>query len=202
LIVEVDEAARLLSAGRVVAYPTETVFGLGADVFEPRALEALRALKGRDPDRGLSVLVRDLSALERWLSDIPETARLLAGRFWPGPLTLVLPVGDLAVFSGVATELGVGFRCSSHPTAAQLARLVARPIASTSCNRSGEEPCGSACEVRQRFGPELPIASGHAGGLPPSTVAGISPAGELRILREGAIPAKDLLGLAQSPRRI
>jgi L-threonylcarbamoyladenylate synthase len=192
LIVEVDEAARLLSAGRVVAYPTETVFGLGADVFEPRALEALRALKDRDPDRGLSVLVRDLSTLEPLLSDIPEAARLLAERFWPGPLTLVLAVSDSAAFSGVATELGVGFRCSSHPTAARLARLVERPIASTSCNRSGEEPCASTCEVRQRFGPELPVARGRAGGLVPSTVVAISPAGELRILREGAIPANDL----------
>ncbi len=198
MIVEVEEAARLLRAGRVVAYPTETVFGLGADVFDPRAVEALHALKGREAHRGVAVLVPDLAALESWLPDVPESARRLARRFWPGPLTLVLPVAD-AAFSAVVTESGVGFRCSSHPVAARLARLVDRPVASTSCNRSGEPPCASSAEVRGHFGPELPVVRGAAGGLVPSTVVAIHPAGELRVLREGAISSGELL--EQRPAR-
>lgn len=191
MIVDVREAAHLLRAGAVVAYPTETVFGLGADVSDPRALEALLALKGRAADRGMAVLVRGPDALESCLPELPEAAGRLARAFWPGPLTLVLrPVP--ALLAAVATELGVGFRCSAHPVAASLAKLVERPIAATSCNRSGEPPCTSAAEVLGRFGSELPVLAGRASGLAPSTVVAVSPAGELRILREGAILASEL----------
>ncbi len=176
----------------MVAYPTETVFGLGVDVFEPRALAALHALKGRAPERGLSVLVREASALEAWLASVPEAARLLTKRFWPGPLTLVLSQVDVA-FAGVATELGVGFRCSTHPVAACLARLSERPIAATSCNRSGEAPCRTACEVHELFGRELPVVEGAAGRLAPSSVVALRPEGKLRLVRAGAIPFDEIL---------
>lgn len=197
MIVPVEEAARLLSQGGVVAYPTETVFGLGADALDRGALERLLELKGRDPARGLSVLVPDLCALERWLPELPEPARLLAKRYWPGPLTLVLPVAD-ELLSAVATDFGVGFRCSSHPVAAELARRVRNPIVSTSCNRSGEEPCGTAREVQERFGEDLPVVAGPAGGPVPSTVVAIRPDGDLRCLREGAIPFEELRACAHA----
>ena len=199
MIVSADEAVRLLGTGRVVAYPTETVFGLGVDVFEPSALEALQVLKGRAPERGLSVLVRDASALEAWLPSLPEPALLLTKRFWPGPLTLVLQQVDVA-FAQVATEFGVGFRCSSHPVAARLARLYERPIAATSCNRSGEAPCGTACEVHELFGQELPVVAGTAGNLAPSSVVALDPDGNLRLLREGAIRFDAILEAAALSR--
>ncbi len=199
MIVCLDEAVRLLGAGGVVAYPTETVFGLGVDVFEPRALEALHALKGRAPERGLSVLVRDASALEAWLPSVPEAALLLTKRFWPGPLTLVLPEADVA-FAGVATEFGVAFRCSAHPVAARLARLSERPIAATSCNRSGEAPCRTACEVHELFGRELPVVEGAAGRLAPSSVVALRPEGKLRLVRAGAIPFDEILAAAALSR--
>jgi L-threonylcarbamoyladenylate synthase len=91
--------------------------------------------------------------------------------------------------AGVATPLGVGFRCSPQPTAAALARAAGRPLVSTSCNKSGAQPCRTAAEVERAFGPELAIAGGEAaGGLPPSTVVAVRADGALERVREGAIP--------------
>jgi L-threonylcarbamoyladenylate synthase len=188
VIVAVAEAARRLERGDVVAYPTETVYGLGADARSAAALERLCALKGRDPTRGMSVLVADAAALERCVPALPARARELARRFWPGPLTLVVPFADPA-FAPVATERGVGFRCSPQPTAQALARAARCPVVSTSANRSGEPPARDAVGVVACFGDDLPIAGGEpAGGLSPSTVVAVTADGKLDLLREGALP--------------
>jgi L-threonylcarbamoyladenylate synthase len=190
-VVAIAEAARLLQEGQVVAYPTETVYGLGADVRSARALERLHALKGRPREHSVSVLVADLAALEDLVPGLPSGARALAQRFWPGPLTLVLEQGR-DVLPLVASERGVGFRCSPDPTAGALARA-AGPIASTSANRSGARPARSAAEVEASFGPELPVAGGApAGGLAPSTVVALRPDGSLELLREGPLGLAEL----------
>jgi L-threonylcarbamoyladenylate synthase len=193
VIVGIEEAARWLGAGGVVAYPTETVYGLGTDALSAEAVARLRELKGRGADQGLSILVAGLADLQRWALDLPERAVRLARAFWPGPLTLVVAVrpGEL---SAVETPDGVGFRCSPQPSAAALVLALGRPLVTTSANRSGEPPCRSAREVAQVFGGELPIAGGEdAGGAPPSTVVAVARSGELRILREGPIRAQELL---------
>ena len=187
MIVSVAEAVRVLADAQVLAYPTETVYGLGADPRSAPALGRLRALKGLGDQRGVSLLIADLKALQALAPELPERARSLAERFWPGPLTLVVRVADLALDS-VATARGVGFRCSPHPTAAALARAFAGPIVSTSCNRSGEPPCRDARAVERVFGAGLPVAGGEpCGGLPPSTVVAVAPDGSLELLREGAL---------------
>jgi L-threonylcarbamoyladenylate synthase len=188
LIVGVRRAAELLRRGDLVAYPTETVYGLGVDATSRAALSSLRAAKGREADRGLSVLVAGIADLERYAPEIPERARRLAERLWPAPVTLVVPGCD-ARLRAVATEWGVGFRCSSHATAAALARAFGGPIVSTSCNRSGAEPCRTAAEVETVFGADLAVAIGDdAGGAAPSTVVAVRADGGLELLREGAIP--------------
>ncbi len=188
MIVGIEEAVGCLVDGGVVAYPTETVYGLGVDATSPSALEALAALTGREPERALSILVADRVQLEARVPKLPDAARQLAQRFWPGPLTLVVPVGATELV-GVASALGVGFRCSPQLSAAALARRCPRPIVSTSANRSGERPCHSAEEVAACFGAELPIVGGErAGGFPPSTVVGVDEDGKLVLLRAGAIP--------------
>jgi len=193
LILDVAAAVERLERGEVVAYPTETVYGLGADALSSEALARLRALKGRAPERGLSVLIADAPALDRCVSALPEAARRLSRRFWPGPLTLVVPVDDAAL-GGVATEHGVGFRCSPQPTAAALARAFGRPLVSTSCNATGEQPCGTADEVREAFGAELPIVGGEpSGGRAPSTVVAVDRHGDPKLLREGAVPYTEVL---------
>jgi L-threonylcarbamoyladenylate synthase len=188
LIVDVRRAAELLRRGELVAYPTETVYGLGVDATSRPALARLRAAKGQEADRGLSVLVAEVAHLGRLAPDLPARARRIAERFWPGPVTLVVPEFD-ARLRAVATRRGVGFRCSPHPTAAALARAFGEPIVSTSCNRSGEEPCRTAAEVESVFGADLAVAVGDdSGGSPPSTVVAVLADGGLELLREGAIP--------------
>lgn len=185
MIVAVPEAAERLRKGELVAYPTETVYGLGADATCPHAVDLLFARKGLERARGVSVLIGDPDALETWVPDLPERARELIRRFWPGPLTIVLPTPAL---QRVATKSGVGFRCSSHPTALALARALGRPLVATSCNPTGEPPCRTAAEVERAFGPELVVAGGEpAGGLPPSTVVAVDARGRLDVLRAGAL---------------
>lgn len=192
MIVLLDAAVRLLARGELVAYPTETVWGLGAGAFSPEGVARLLALKGREAERGLSVLVPDASALAHHAAPLPERAARLAVRFWPGPLTLVVPVSDPR-FAAVRTPLGVGFRCSPHATASGLARAADQPVVSTSCNRSGEPPCTIRDEVERAFGTQLAILAGDpASGLAPSTVVAVSADGVLALLREGAISFADL----------
>jgi L-threonylcarbamoyladenylate synthase len=196
VIVPVAEAAQRLREGLVVAYPTETVYGLGVDARSSGALARLRELKGRDAEQGLSLLIADLAVLEHWAPQLPARARALARAFWPGPLTLVVPVaaGPLAA---VATSDGVGFRCSPQPTAAALAAAFGAPLVSTSANRSGQPPLARAREVEDLFGAGLPIAGGEdAGGALPSTVVAVSAGGALRILRPGPIAAEELFAIA------
>ena len=193
MIVDVGEAVERLSRGEVVAYPTETVYGLGVDAGSEQALERLFRLKGRDPTQALSVLVLDLDHLAGLVPDLPATARTLALNFWPGPLTLVI-IARASQLSRVSSSHGVGFRCSSHPVARALAFHSDRHVVSTSCNRSGQPPCSSAEAVETLFGEDLPIAGGGvAGGRAPSTVVAVSPNGKVELLREGEVPYAKLL---------
>ena len=195
IVARADAVARL-ARGELVAYPTETVYALGADAFSPAALERLLESKGRAAERGLSVGIRDAAALAQLVPDLPAAARRLAARFWPGPLTLVVRVADPA-FVAVATPLGVGFRCSPQPSAAALARAAPHPIVATSANRSGEPPARTAAEVEACFGPELAILGGEpASGLAPSTVVAVRSDGSLELLRAGDLPLAELLAVA------
>jgi L-threonylcarbamoyladenylate synthase len=187
VIVSLAEAVTRLARGELVAYPTETVYALGADAFLPSGLERLLDAKGRPAERGLSVLIRDAAELARIAPELPAAAARLAARFWPGPLTLVVPVSDPR-FAGVATPLGVGFRCSPQPTAAALAHAAPHPVVSTSCNASGAPPCVTAAEVEASFGPGLAVLGGEpAAGLAPSTVVAVGAQGGLRLLRAGEL---------------
>jgi len=192
-LVDLEHAAHCLIQGEVVAYPTETVYGLGADASSSAALDRLFQLKGRERGRALSVMVPDLEGLARLAPDLSEAARRLCHRFWPGPLTLVVPV-SADELSAVASPHGVGFRCSTHPAAQALARAFSRPVVSTSCNRSGSPPCRDPEQVRQVFGGALPVLRGEpAGGLAPSTVVAVEKGGRTELLREGAIPYARIL---------
>jgi len=199
VIVDAGRAAELLESGEVVAYPTETVMGLGADARSPAALARLCALKGSESERGFSVLVRDVEALADLSTGASPLARGLAERFWPGPLTLVLELADPA-FAGVASERGVGLRCSPHPAARELAARVRMAIVSTSCNKAGDAPCRSAAEAERVFGAELPVLAGEPGGLEPSTVVALSASGGLEILREGPLSEREIHACAREIR--
>ncbi|GGA45924.1 threonylcarbamoyl-AMP synthase [Kroppenstedtia guangzhouensis] len=144
----IREAATLLREGRLVAFPTETVYGLGASATDPEAVASIYKAKGRPSDNPLIVHLADEQGLKDWVREIPESGCLLARRFWPGPLTLILPHrGNLApqVTAGLPT---VGVRIPSHPVALALLKNSGLPVAAPSANRSGKPSPTEAGHVR------------------------------------------------------
>ena len=150
--VSLADAVAWIARGGVLAYPTETVWGLGADARSDAAVAGLRAFKGRSDDAPLSVLVSGVAALAPLGFRVDATAQRLAAEFWPGPLTLVLRC-DGRFARGVASGATIGVRCSPHPAALELARRCERarvgPPTATSCNASGEPPAATRADARR-----------------------------------------------------
>ncbi|MCE5169238.1 threonylcarbamoyl-AMP synthase [Paenibacillus profundus] len=143
------EAAAMLAAGQTVAFPTETVYGLGANACDSEAVERIFIAKGRPSDNPLIVHIADVAQLDALVLPYGETAQRLMERFWPGPLTIVLPVRPNAVSSRVTAGLDtVGVRMPAHDTALALIRAAGCPIAAPSANRSGRPSPTRAEHVR------------------------------------------------------
>ncbi len=150
---DIAQAVAALASGAVVAYPTETVYGLGADAADQDALEALIELKGRGAGKGLSLLVTGLAMAAELLSEPPPAAaRELAECFWPGPLTLVLPAVESLPSALRGPGGGVGLRCSPDPLASALLSAFGRPLSSTSANPSGAPEARTVEQAREYFG--------------------------------------------------
>jgi len=186
----IGEAVDWVRDGGLLAYPTETVWGLGADACSVAAIDRLRGWKGQRESAPLSILIADPDTLEPLGFEFNELARRLAGVFWPGPLTLVM--NCRGVFApGVPRHDGaVGVRCSSHPISAALARRLAAegvgPITSTSLN--GTDPDSPRL---------LAVEGAEAGGEGESTV--IDTTGpELAVLRWGALAKPNLAAVLES----
>lgn len=161
----VNAAARLVRSGGVIAYPTESVYGLGCDPQDPYAVSHLLSIKGRSADKGLILIAADVEALQPWI-EIPDNdwrGEILAS--WPGPNTWVLPRQPLAPawIGGGRPTLAV--RVTDHPLANGLCRAIGGAIVSTSANRSGQPPLRTALAVRRQFGPFLNgVLGGAVGG--------------------------------------
>jgi L-threonylcarbamoyladenylate synthase len=183
------KACDTLRAGGVVAFPTETYYGLAVDPFNPAALARLFALKGRSADKPVLLIVDDPSQLADLAAEIPPLFAFLMQKFWPGPLTLVFPgVPSLPeMLTGHQSTIGV--RISSHPVAQQFVRAYGRPITATSANFSGHPAAVTAGEVREQLGPELDMIldGGETPGGQGSTLLGYEE-GRIRLLRAGVIP--------------
>ncbi|MEX2600537.1 MAG: L-threonylcarbamoyladenylate synthase [Balneolaceae bacterium] len=183
---KLETAANLIRSGGVVAFPTETVYGLGADAWNPDAVRQIFELKGRPSDNPLIVHLADPSGADDFASDIHPDARKLMKTYWPGPLTLVVQkkpgVPDI-VSGGLPT---VAIRIPDHPVARQLI-LQSGPLVAPSANRSGRPSPTRPAHVREDFGDDLPILDGGptAIGLE-STVIDVT-AAPFRLLRPGAI---------------
>lgn len=189
----IDQAVALLRAGQVVALPTETVYGLGADALNPDAVARIFALKGRPADHPLIVHLPPEAALEDWAADVPAAARALAAAFWPGPLTLILRRHarvPLAVTGGQDT---VALRVPDHPLALALLRAFASGIAAPSANRFGHISPTTAAHVRDEFGDAVPLIldGGPCRVGLESTIVDLS-RGAPVVLRPGAIGAADI----------
>ena len=154
---EIDRAVDALREGEVVAFPTETVYGLGADAQNPDAVRKVFELKGRPATHPLIVHLDHPRLLERWALNVPPAAQALAERFWPGPLTLVLrraPAVDLAITGGQDT---VAVRVPNHPVAQQLLRAFGGGIVAPSANRYGRVSPTRAEHVREEFGDAVKV---------------------------------------------
>ncbi|MBC7781417.1 MAG: threonylcarbamoyl-AMP synthase [Proteobacteria bacterium] len=193
----IAEAARALAAGEVLAFPTETVYGLGADAANPVAVERVFALKQRPSTHPLIVHLASLDHARRWAESVPEVGLALARRFWPGPLTLIVRKAahvDAIVTGGQHT---IGLRVPSHPIAQQLLRafgaIGSGAIAAPSANRFGRLSATCAAHVRDEFGDgvRLVVDGGASDVGIESTIVDVS-SGRAVLLRPGAIDVPQL----------
>lgn len=187
-------AVEALRGGDIVGVPTDTVYGLAADPFHTGASDRLFRAKGRPRNMELPVLVSSIEQAMEMAFAVPEGARRLMRRYWPGPLTLVLPRRpDLEADLG-EDDATVGVRCPAHPVPLALCEAMG-PLATTSANRHGEPPLTTAREVAELGATvELVLDAGPCAGQPSSVldVTGDVP----RLLRPGAIPWEELLATA------
>lgn len=186
LTTDLDAAVAALARGEVVAYPTETFYGLAVDVLDPAALARLMALKGRAADKTVGLIVAGRAMVESLCAEIPAAAEPLMARHWPGPLTLCLPA-RAGLPEALVNDGFVAMRESPHPLAQALVKAFGRPISATSANLAGQPPARSAEEVRAAFPTGCLVLDGGAtpGGLP-STLARVR-GGAVEILRRGPI---------------
>ena len=154
---EVARAADALRAGELVAFPTETVYGLGADASSPVALARLYAVKGRPTDHPVIVHLADADALDDWAIDVPDAARRLADAFWPGPLTLVLRRAPGVLDAVTGSQDTVGLRVPDQPVALALLREFGGGVAAPSANRFGRVSPTTAADVRVDLGDDVDL---------------------------------------------
>jgi L-threonylcarbamoyladenylate synthase len=186
-------AAEVLSEGGLVVLPTDTVYGVAADPWQPRAVVALYRAKRRPPDRAIPILLADLDHIRLVATNIPETARKLAKAFWPGPLTIAVP--RLPELPEIVSSLPtVGVRIPDHNATRAVIRAASGALAVTSANRSGEPDPINAQDASDALGSAaaLVLDGGDCPGGVASTVVDIT-GPELRIIRAGPLSKQDLL---------
>ena len=190
----IASAAALIRRGGVAIIPTTGLYGLAADVFNPDALARIYQLKRRDARKALLVLIDRMEMLDRVAERIEPAARELMNHFWPGGVTFIVPARpDLPpALTGGSGKIGV--RRVGHPVAAALVRRLQSPLTGTSANISGTGGCAAIDQIDPDLlaGVELVIDAGPLAGGPGSTVADITGPRPL-ILREGAVPAREIL---------
>ena len=191
-------AQAALARGGVVVYPTETFYGLGARALVAAAVAKVALLKGRDATKPIAVIVSEAAMLDQLVQRVPEPAGRLIARFWPGPLTLVLPARvGLPAHLTAGSDL-VGVRVSSHPVAHALAAALGEPITATSANRGGEPPACDIATAEHAFGARVDVYvdGGVLAGGSGSTVVVVGD-DAVRVIRAGAVSLaalRDALG--------
>lgn len=196
----VQEAVRLLQGGGVIAFPTDTVYGVGAHAFKPAAVARLYTVKGRPWGQAIPLLLARPEDVHLVARDVPPAAQRLMDAFWPGALTIVLPRSDRVPDAVTASGDTVALRVPDHPLPRRLAALIGAPLAATSANLSGQVEPASAAEVAQTLGTRVDAILAEHGRCPggaPSTVVTVHRTDvahdELSILRAGPITRADLL---------
>jgi tRNA threonylcarbamoyl adenosine modification protein (Sua5/YciO/YrdC/YwlC family) len=188
---KIKRVVEILEKGGVVAYPTDTVYGLGCDLMNKQAIELLYQIKGMQRDKNLAFICPDLADIAKYAVVENATYRVLR-RFLPGPYCFVLQATRDVPKMVQMNKKTVGIRVPANPIAQAIVRELGRPIISTTATRPGEEPLVDPWEIKETFpGLELIIDAG-GGGSVPSTVVDLS-TGEVVIIREGAGPIDELV---------
>jgi len=190
--ITVKEAIEKLSAGEVIAIPTDTVYGIAAPLSNPEAIEKIFAVKGRPDNNPLLTLVPGPQAIYPLVKKLPPAFERLVEEFWPGALTLVFDVDTEKVPDVVRRGLPTaGFRQPAHPMTQEILESVG-PIVATSANISGKAPATDAAGVEENLGKDFPVVDGGASidGLP-STIIGCYD-GKWKVLREGSVRQQEL----------
>lgn len=184
----------IFKGGGMIAYPTETFYGIGVDPFNKSAVNKLFQLKGRSPDKPISILIKDKKMLLEVVEDIPLSAKILIKRFWPGPLTIIFNAKKTipSVITGNTGKIGV--RISSNQITQKLLEEIDSPITTTSANPSGKKSPVTADEVVGYFGDKIDLIldGGLLSGKLGSTIVDTTEE-ELKVIREGEIPVKTVL---------
>jgi L-threonylcarbamoyladenylate synthase len=190
---DVRRAAQILRSGGLVAFPTETVYGLGADASSEKAVARLYAVKRRPADHPVIVHFDSVERALAWASEVPNEARLLAKQFWPGPLTLILKRSSKAKDFVTGGQPSVGIRVPSHPVAQALLKEFGGAIAAPSANRFGRVSPTTAAHVREDLGKDvdLVLEGGPSEVGIESTIVDLS-SGKAVLLRPGAISKQAL----------
>ena len=188
-----DRAAAIIRSGGLLGIPTETVYGLGADALNEDACRRIYEAKGRPQDNPLIIHIADISWLSRYCRDIPPAAYALARRFWPGPLTMILPKQDCVPMRTTGGLDTVGIRCPDHPLTLEIIRRAGVPIAAPSGNTSGRpSPTTAQHMVEDMWGKIDGIADGGPCGVGvESTIIDLT-CTPPRLLRPGGLPLEDL----------
>ena len=188
-------AAEFISRGRVVGVPTDTFYGLAADPFNLRAVERVYEIKSRLRHKPLSLLIENVDQADEFARPLPDDFHLLARRFWPGPLTMIVPAASHLPLKVTANTGNVALRVPAAEIPLAVVRAAKIPITATSANLSGSVECTTAEEVRCQLEDRISLIVD--GGQSPrnisSTIVHFREDGTWQILREGAIPTKDIV---------
>jgi tRNA threonylcarbamoyl adenosine modification protein (Sua5/YciO/YrdC/YwlC family) len=187
-------AAEQIRAGQVLGMPTDTFYGLAADPFNLRAVERVYEIKSRSRHKPLSLLIEGIDQAEEFARPLPEDFKILARRFWPGPLTIIVPAASHLPLKVTANTGNVALRVPAAEIPLAVIKSARIPITATSANLSGAVECTTAEQVRDQLQDQIPIIVD--GGPSPrsalSTIVHFNRDGTWQTVREGAIPAKDI----------
>jgi L-threonylcarbamoyladenylate synthase len=197
-----DQTAEIIRSGGVIIYPTDTIYGLGCNALERRAVEKVFDIKRRPGWNPALVLVRTVSMLKELAEEVPPLALPLMREFWPGPLTLLLPARKGLHSFIVSSEGKIAIRIPASRFCLRLIGVSGLPLLSTSVNLSGKDPLTQVAAIREEFMGRVDalVDAGDIGGSLPSTVLDAT-GGELQLVREGAISARRIRTIAGSPKK-
>jgi L-threonylcarbamoyladenylate synthase len=187
----IAKVGSILKRGGVIAFPTETFYGLGTDGDNEEAIEKIYTIKGRSFDKPIPIIIGQRRYINKYASSIPEAGKILMDRFWPGGLTLLLPVSPHIPQKLTAGSEKIGIRLSSNMIATGLANILSGALTATSANISGEKECSTVDEVIGSLGDtiDLYIDGGRTPGGMGSTIVDVTIDPPV-IIREGVIPSK------------